>query len=134
MKLDYKEFIGKIKSFQNTIQEKMTSESDDYLELIFSSVYRSVFIIHALKTKNIKLTIEVRATIPLDTPETPDQPYYNNQLQNMILLFTYLIELQENDFIIDVLPEGIWYATIELNKKTMDQNMFNLLNLNKNIL
>lgn len=133
-KLNYKEFVEKIESFQRGILEKNTDSSDDYLEIIFSSIYRSVFLIYNLAASHTKLSIEVRATIPLDYPKIPDQSYYKNQLENMISLFRYLLELQEHGFSIDVLPEGIWYATLDLLPQAMDQKVYNLLNLNEKIL
>lgn len=132
--MEYKEFIKKIEAFQNCIEEKIPSDIDDYLEMIFSSMYRSVFLVYSITTNTLKISMEIRATIPLNDPVTTDQLYFKNQLENMISLFTYLLKLQEYDFIIDALPEGIWYATIDLQSNNIDQNVFNLLNINKNIL
>ena len=52
----------------------------------------------------------------------------------MISLFRYLLELQEHGFSIDVLPEGIWYATLDLLPHDMDHKVYILLNLNEKIL
>ena len=128
--MEYNEFIKSLKSFEGKSNEILTVEIEDYTEMIFATTYRRIFISHNLKTKKNKLSIEIRVTIPKTKTDLIDQDYYKQQLQNMIKICNYLLELQDNFFIIDSLPEeGIWYATIELENLHIDYNLFELLKI-----
>lgn len=130
--MEYNEFIGSIQSFEGKTKEILTVETEDYIEMIFVSNYRRMFLSHNLKTGKNKLSIEVRATISDKKINITDQSYYSNQLQNMIYLCKYLLTLQKYSFTIDSLPdEGIWYATIELKNINIDYNLFKLLKIEK---
>ena len=133
--LNYNDFISKIKEFETVLQEKRLSSVDDNSEILFISTYRRIFILDNLIKNSTKLTIEVHTNIPKRVTEISDQQFLNTQLHTMIDLFSYLLELQQNSFIIDALPEeAIWYASIELNPSNIDEQLFSLLNMNEQVL
>lgn len=133
--MDYKDFKLKIKGFQQSIQQNQEESDDEYSEILFQSTHRKIFAIYNHSSQKTKLTVEVHTTIPYQSYKIIDQPFLTSQLHTMIDLYSYLLQLQEQSFVIDVLPEeSFWYASIELLSSSIDEQVVATLNLHEEVL
>ena len=133
--MNYNEFVSKIHAFKSAICLTLDEKNEYTSDVLFFTSYRRIFALYDQVHDKLKLTIEVM-TIPTEyTKSRPKYEQMNLLVKNMIEIGSYLLQLQQEHFLLDVLPEeGIWYATIEISNSTLDERLFNLLKLDKTIM
>lgn len=130
--MKYSEFITKLEKARQCILNKNKEEIEDLSKILFTSTHRRIFVVSSQVSGKVKLSIEVISTINSQYEEEVDQEFLTSQLHTIIDLLSYLLKLQKNSFLLDLLPEeNIWYATIELENLEVSEQLFKLLNLDE---
>lgn len=126
--MDYDDFNTKIEKFFLNIEDNLTNLTDDVSEMLTATVFRRIFAVYDNDIKKTSIMVEINTNILNTDKEKVDQSFLANILQNMIKIFSYILELQQKGFLLDILPEeGIWYASILLQSSNVEREVYNLL-------